>query len=67
MKKLIEVSQVARQLGVSSSNVYRMIKTRKIQCVSLGTRKSYRVPAIEIARLTDGESFLDTLAEEEQE
>ena len=65
MKKLLEVSQAARQLGVSPSNVYRMIKTRKIQCVSFGARKSYRVPASEIARLTDGESFLDTLAEEE--
>lgn len=55
--KLLPVSVVARRLGCSPANVYRLIAVGRLACVNVGARKGYRVPESAVAALVR-ESFL---------
>lgn len=50
-EKLLDVSIVARRLGVSTPTVYRMIASGRLNALNTGNKKAYRVPESEVNRV----------------
>ena len=51
MVRLLDVRMVAGRLGVSQTTVYRLIKTKQIECVQVGPRKGFRIPERQVMLL----------------
>lgn len=51
--KLLPVSVVAKRLGCSVANVYRLIASGELVCVRTGVSKGYRVVAAELERFRE--------------
>jgi len=49
-RRLLPVSQVAREFGCSKGTVYRLIKEGRIRALQLGIRRGLRIPVEEMLR-----------------
>lgn len=61
MTRMVSLRQTAKELGIPPGQVYRLIKTGKLQALQLKQGGTYRISTEEIKRIKSSENFLNRL------